>query len=84
MEFLLQDEHGSFYVFCLVVVEADGVDEVVEGGGGNGDDVFEGETWWWEFGLQAAHGEGGGGVFGLGGEHEGDEGLEAFVLFFCA
>ena len=33
-----------------------------------------------EGGLEAVHREGGGGVFCLGGEHEGCEGLEAFVL----
>ena len=41
---------------------------------------MECEAWGGEFGLETAHGEGVGCVFGLGGEHQGDEGLEAFVL----
>lgn len=57
------------------------MDESVEEGGGDGKDVFECEAGRGKLGLEAVHGEGGGGVFGLGGEHEGDEGLEAFVLF---
>ena len=75
-----EDERGGFDIFRLVVVEADGVDEVVERDGVDGEDVVEGKAWGGELGLQTAHGEGVGGVFSLGGEHEGDEGLKAFVL----
>ena len=59
------------------------MDEGVEGGGVDGEDAFEGEAVGGrEGGLQAGHGEGGGGVAGLGGEHEGDEGLETLVLWW--
>ena len=76
----MEDLGRGFDVAGLVVMEADGVDEVVEGCGVDGADVGEGEAGGGEFGLQAAHGHGVGGVFGLGREHEGDEGLEALVL----
>ena len=78
-----QHERRGFDVAGFVVVEADGVDEGVERGGRHGEDVFEREAGRGEFGVEAAHGEGGGGVFGLGGEHEGDEGLESLVLRFA-
>lgn len=69
-ELRCQDGGGGFDVSRFVVVEADGVDEGVEGGGVDGEDAFEGEAVGGrEGGLQAGHGEGGGGVAGLGGEH---------------
>lgn len=77
---IAQDERGGFDVARLGVVEADGPDQLVEGVRRHGQDGGEREAGGWEGGLQAAHGGRGDGVFGLGGEHQGDEGLEALVL----
>ena len=70
----------GFDVARLVVVEADGVDERVEGRGVDGADGGEREAGGGEGALQGVDRGGRGGVFGLGGEHQRDEGLEALVL----
>lgn len=80
LEAVAQDQRRGFDVLGLVVVEADEVDQFVEARGVDVEDVLEGEARGREVGLEAAHGDGVGGVFGLRGEHERDEGLEALVL----
>jgi len=61
-------------------VEADDEYHFVEAHRVDGDDVFECKTGVRKLGLQAAHGDGVGGVLGLGGEHKGNEGLETLIL----
>ena len=62
-----EDGRGRLDVSGLVVVEADDVDELVERDGVHRKDVFEREARGRELRLQAAHGDGVGGVLGLGG-----------------
>lgn len=57
-------------------MEADGLDELVEVRRGEVADGLHGEAAV-EGGLEGAHNNGGDGVFGLRGEHERDEGVEA-------
>ena len=80
-EAVAQEERRGFDVAGLVVVEADGVDEVVEACGLDGQDAGKREAAR-ERMLEGVDRGGGGGVFRLRGEHERDEGLEALVLFF--
>lgn len=80
VEFVDEDLSGGFDVAGFVVVETDGVDEFVETDGVDGQDSFEGEAWRWKFVLKASHCDSVGGVLGLRAEHEGDQGLETFVL----
>lgn len=78
--YIAEDERCGFDVARLGVVETDGPDQLVECFRRYGEDGLEREARGWELGLEAAHGDGGDGVFGLRGEHEGNEGLESLVL----
>ena len=77
-----QDEGGGFDVLCLVVVEAYDIDHLVEAHRVNFEYVLECEAGRGELGLEAAHGDSIGGVFGLRRKHKCYQGLEALVLRF--
>ena len=63
-------------------MEADGVDQVVEDVRFDRKDAFETEAGRGKGGLKCIYCCGSGGIFGLGGQHESDQGLEALVLVF--
>lgn len=76
-------------VLGLVIVKPDDADELVELGWFDGEDVLEGQSragpWRVrrQLVVQAAHGGGVDGVFGLAGQHQGDEDVETLVAVAC-
>lgn len=82
----VQDDGGSFDIAGLVIVEANGMDELIEGRRFRGKDVLERQPGFCgglmrrQRGLEIMDGDGGGGVFSLRGKHERDQGLKSLIL----